>query len=349
MTTSAIYISHFTKPHFSFNLKTKKYNKTLQWLQIQNVPTKLITEHENYYVMNSFTSAVSNYFLVSKTKFSDDFTEANITDNKIYNSFYPMPIHINEFENRTIISKFSSELKKTFESFENTQPVIKSILDHKLFQLIQSQGAPYITINQYNSYTDGTLYLSNKHKRFGNDIFNRNCRWCPPVDLTYNEYECSPSYPAPLGIRPKDFCLPSDLIDTMCHLIIQIFKFKNITNDSVDIMNKFLSNYNYSIDKSTHLHKCKYCNKHIDVLEYTSQYKSEDNFIEICHRDPNANFSKENMYWGHGECNRRQGGYSENDRIKDGINLLDSQSQDYNLTQDEMSVLKSLMLKLNVQ
>ena len=28
------------------------------------------------------------------------------------------------------------------------------------------------------------------------------------------------------------------------------------------------------------------------------------------------------MYWGHGECNRRQGGYSEIDRIEDAIILL---------------------------
>ena len=27
------------------------------------------------------------------------------------------------------------------------------------------------------------------------------------------------------------------------------------------------------------------------------------------------------MYWGHGECNRRQGGYSESDRIIDGLRL----------------------------
>ena len=36
----------------------------------------------------------------------------------------------------------------------------------------------------------------------------------------------------------------------------------------------------------------------------------KDNFIEICHKDPNERFLKKNMYWGNGECNRRQGGYS---------------------------------------
>jgi hypothetical protein len=29
-----------------------------------------------------------------------------------------------------------------------------------------------------------------------------------------------------------------------------------------------------------------------------------------------------NVYWGHGDCNRRQGGYTEEDRIQDAITLL---------------------------
>ena len=49
---------------------------------------------------------------------------------------------------------------------------------------------------------------------------------------------------------------------------------------------------------------------------------SADNFIEICHRDPEERYIKRNMYWGHGECNRRQGGYSEEDRVRDGLILL---------------------------
>ena len=349
MTTSAIYISRFTKPHLSFNLKTKTQNKKLQWLQIQNVPTKLISEYNEYYVMNSFTSANSSYFLIKKESFIGNFDKAIITDNVIYNSCYPVPIHIDEFNKRMLISKFSSGLKKLYTKLEGTQLVMKTILDNKLFQLIQSQGASYITIEQYTSYKEGTLQFS-KHKRFGNDIFNRNCRWCPPIDLSYNEFEKNSSYPAPLGIRPKDFCLPSVLIDTICNLIIQIFKFENVTSESIDIMNTFLNEYgDYKIDKSTPLHTCKYCNKTLNVLEYSSTYKSEDNYIEICHRDPNSNFNKENMYWGHGECNRRQGGYSENERIKDGIHLLNSQTECYDLSEEEKLLIQTLCLKLSIK
>jgi hypothetical protein len=67
---------------------------------------------------------------------------------------------------------------------------------------------------------------------------------------------------------------------------------------------------------------CKWCGKEIDINEYSSKYGSSDNPIEICHRDPKERFIIKNMYWGHGECNRRQGGYSEKDRIDDGLRLL---------------------------
>ena len=69
------------------------------------------------------------------------------------------------------------------------------------------------------------------------------------------------------------------------------------------------------------IHRCKYCGEEMDINEYKSEYKSADNFMEICHRDPHKSFSPENMYWGHGECNRRQGGFTESDRIYDGFRL----------------------------
>jgi hypothetical protein len=41
------------------------------------------------------------------------------------------------------------------------------------------------------------------------------------------------------------------------------------------------------------------------------------------------------MYWGHGECNRRQGGYTEQDRINDAIRLLENNLLDYPLEKRE--------------
>jgi len=35
------------------------------------------------------------------------------------------------------------------------------------------------------------------------------------------------------------------------------------------------------------------------------------------------------MYWGHGECNRRQGGYTETERIQDALGLINFNPADY--------------------
>ena len=67
---------------------------------------------------------------------------------------------------------------------------------------------------------------------------------------------------------------------------------------------------------------CKYCGIKIDINSYSSTYKSSNNFIEICHRDPKKRFLESNMYWGHGECNRKQGGYSEKECMEDALKLM---------------------------
>ena len=126
-------------------------------------------------------------------------------------------------------------------------------------------------------------------------------------------------YPYPLGIRPKDFCLPSELLDTVVEMLTQICSMKNVDKELFETLNKEFEKKKLlvRIDTKRPYHCCKYCSKPLDAEEYSSEYKSETNYMEICHRDPNERFIKENMYWGHGECNRRQGGYSEDERMRD--------------------------------
>ena len=97
----------------------------------------------------------------------------------------------------------------------------------QILQMIQSQGAPFIKIDEVLAYKRGDITLTG-HKRFGNEIFNRNCRWCPPIDISYEEFKQSPSYPCPLGIRPKDFCLPSELNKVVVEMTRQLLCFKNV-------------------------------------------------------------------------------------------------------------------------
>lgn len=193
-------------------------------------------------------------------------------------------------------------------------------------QIINSSGAPYIKVDKYHQYQNGQVKLS-KHERFGNTIFNRNSRWCPPVDISYDEYKKCPSYPAPIGIRPKDFCLPSELVKVFEELMNQIMNFKNVKETTFEKVQKILP----FIEKRNNYHSCRYCGVFIDINQClfeknvdgnTITYKSKENYIEICHGDPNGRFLNDNIYFGHGECNRRQGGFSETERMKDGIQLL---------------------------
>jgi len=295
------------------NFNTSKgYSKNPEWLQIEGCPCKVISIDYEYITLNSFSSTTARNFRVSLIEFKNNFIKCPVKDGYITNlDKYP--------EGKILESEFISrekvkELKKNLETCvkNSDDEVIKDILGDKFWQLFVSQGSPYIGINKYNEYKNGKIKL-NPLSHFGSSIFNRNSRWVPPIDITYEEFKKSPSYPAPLGIRPKDFCLPSELIKTIKELIKQIMAFDNIDSMCLETI---LPREN---DKK---HKCLWCGDIINAHDYTSVYGSKDNFIEICHRDPNQRFLETNMYWGHGECNRRQGGYSEEERIEDALRLL---------------------------
>ena len=305
----------FTVPR-KYETKTG-VSKKFEFLQIEGVPC-IVNEYNsetNMITLNSLTSANIRNFKISREEFDSNFTEINPDiDGYLHLPAYPIPIHISEFEKRNDVTNLVKKIK-SIKKIKNIDKKIKNIFKDKLPQLIDSQGSnKCIKIGKYKKYKNGKISLS-KHKTFGNPIFNRNHRWAPPINITYEEFKASKSYPAPLGIRPKDFCLPSELIKTMKELINQIANFDGIDDKSFEEMKKTLT----FIHKKEHL--CKYCGEKINIEKYCSKYKSCDNYIEICHRDPNDRFLPRNMYWGHGDCNRRQGGFSENDIMRDGFRL----------------------------
>lgn len=308
-----VYIAEKTEIH---NYNTiNGCSKKKEYLQIQGAPCIVIKSDDKTTTLNSFTSEVVRNFTVTNEYLEKNFKKIiPDSDGFLKPDAYPFKFHISEFEKRNEVKELKKLIKKISKS-KNVSKFIKNLLNDKSLQLIQSQGSTScITINNFNKFKNGKIKLS-KHKRFGNEIFNRNSRWSPPINITYEEFQDSTSYPAPLGIRPKDFCLPSELIITMQELINQIANFDGIDDKSFNEMKKTLP----FIEKKNSF--CKYCGEKINILEYSSQYKSNINFIEICHRDPNDRFISKNMYWGHCDCNRRQGGYTENDRIRDGIRL----------------------------
>ena len=195
--------------------------------------------------------------------------------------------------------------------------------------MVQTQGAPFKPIPELEKFKMSTtqeLQGMSQHKRYKTQIFNRNCRWCPVADhMSWDDFNQCSSYPFPIGIRAKDFCLPSEMQKVLVEMIRQILTFKNVDQKYREQMQEIFSKYNINnVFDNSSCHCCKYCGCEIDMNAYSSQYKSEDNYIEICHRDPNSHFCVKNMYWGHGECNRRQGGYTETERIEDAIGLIEN-------------------------
>jgi len=124
----------------------------------------------------------------------------------------------------------------------------------------------------------------------------------------------------------------------LVEMIRQILTFKNVDEKYRKEMQLIFDKYNIDdIFINKRCHCCTYCGLEINMTAYSSQYKSENNYIEICHRDPNLHFSIQNMYWGHGECNRKQGGYTEKDRLRDAIGLINNNPTDYDIdTLDEL-------------
>ena len=222
-----------------------------------------------------------------------------------------IPINKTEFDTRKRVSDFEKSLKDTIKKLP-ANDMVGCIFKDKFSQLKVAQGAPCDTMATILKY-DLDACRKDKTKRFDNMIYNRTSRWSPPIleSYSYEEYKKSINFCRPIGTRPKDVCLPSELIATYTEMIKQIVCFKNINPETKQILLDFLD---IDVSKCVECHKCKWCGEEIDANYYTSKYSSKDNFIEICHRDPNDRFLARNMYWGHGECNRQQGGYSETER-----------------------------------
>ena len=322
-TKGQYWVPKMTKLHHF--LTKKGYSKKEEWLQVEGCPVKVIKVNDDSIELNSFHSAENRTFKVSIFDFKQDFFPAKEDEDYLYLPSYPDPIAKKEFEEREEVDKFISSLRRLSKD-QNICENVRNCISVKLPQLIEASGAEYITIDSYHQYQRGEVDLSNPHKRFGHMIFNRNSRWCPPINISYDEYKESPSYPAPIGIRPKDFCLPSELKATLEELINQIMNFENVKERTFLCIQEKLD----FVEKREY-HTCKYCGGVVDMNECVfvkdnngniKTYKSSENYIEICHRDPNDRFLKDNMYIGHGDCNRRQGGFSEIERIKDAYYLM---------------------------
>ena len=332
------------KTLISHHTTKKGESKKSDWI-ISDVPSIIVKIHDDYILIKHFCKSPDKTHIIKKEDFKF-LKKCQIKGEYICGlKWYPEgKIKISEFKARESVQKFVSTVNKLIRTIPNNSIEYK-LLDDKFKQLNTPQGAPCDTINEIRKYSNNLDELR-KHptKRIDNMIFNRCSRWTPPISdsYTYEEYKNSYNFTLPIGTRPKDFCWPSELIDTMKEMIRQIICFKNV---EPNIKQKIIETIGLNPSECLEIHKCKWSGKEIDIRDYSSKYSSKDNYIEICHRDPQKNFIKTNMYWGFGESNRQQGGYSENDRAKQFSILLNSNPELINTFIAELNPLIKNELK----
>jgi hypothetical protein len=312
------------------------HSKKKEYLQIAGVPLVVTSFNANTVTLNPLTSSNIRQFEISKQELITEFIEGSLDANNFITNLdpkkYPKPVNVAEFHSRDIFSNFKNDIEDWVRNLDN--PLLQKIFNDKLFQMVQTQGAPFKPIPELEKFKNAStqeLQGMSQHKRYKTQIFNRNCRWCPVADhLNWDEFNQCASYPFPIGIRAKDFCLPSEMQKVLIEMIRQILTFKNIDEKYRQEMQLIFDKYNIKdifINKMCHC--CTYCGLEINMTAYSSQYKSKNNYIEICHRDPNLHFCIKNMYWGHGKCNRRQGGNTETEIIQDALGLINFNPDDY--------------------
>jgi len=314
-----VVISQVTVP-LHFTTKHAGRSKVVDWVAA-GVPCIVEKVESTTIYIDPFTSSRPTNLHVVDSHNIVNFIKCEVEDGYILGlAMYPGgKLLKEEFDKRKDVKNLMKKIKYFSRGLE-ADNICKKIITDKLSQIEATQGAPCMTVEKIMEL-DIEGARAEPTKRFDNMIFNRCSRQAPPIPDTYSyeEYKKSRNFCKPIGTRPKDFCLPSEFTETCIEMIRQIACFKGIDPDTKQ---KLIKLVNIDDRDCLEYHQCKWCGEIIEAAEYTSGYSSKDNFIEICHRDPKDRFLKRNMYWGHGECNRQQGGYSEEERVNQIAKLL---------------------------
>ena len=180
-----------------------------------------------------------------------------------------------------------------------------------------------LTIAKYEQFQRGQLVATGL-TRIGDPVFNRAPRWTPVADQ--DEWLISGD-PAPVGIRQSDHARLKECVVIYKELLSQIFS--TVHNYPIS---KEIENYvGLRIRPGTHA--CLYCGDKIPLIAFSEQqYAMKVHPVNFCHRDPSETHQRTrpgNVYFGHTECNRIQGGLSELGRIQDGLRLLILHKSEY--------------------
>ena len=251
----------------------------------------------------------SSVINISNEIYETEFYHLESDETYVYTPTYPDgKLAVSEF---IIKRKSITKLKDYFKGKNILNAIEKAEQDS-----FHSKGNQFCaTFDKYNKYKNGTK--TSKLERTGDPIFNRSVRHSPPISKTFTreDFEKSPSYPAPIGIREEDFALPSEQNKILIELLNQIFSCKNAPECPEEIKSEI------GLTIKPKSHTCLWCGEIMDISELNQEYCSKEHSINFCHRIPELGTKMGNVYIGHCSCNREQGGYSEEQRVEQIIRL----------------------------
>lgn len=281
--------------------------KKPEWF-CQEVPCEIINKNETETKIRAFNKSrnftLPNYLIETNFKHLESDTDS------VHTPVYPTgKIPLGEFKVIPIC------IAKIIKEFKDDPIFVKALKKVEQDAHTAKGNNSCITIPGWDNYNKNPN--PSKLERVGDPIYNRNTRHAPPIpsSFTRKEFEESPSFPAPLGIRMQDFALPSEQNEIKKELLTQIFNCVN----APECPDKIKEEFELTITPNSHM--CNWCGTLVDISELNQEYCSKEHSINLCHRDPVIGTKKGNVYFGHCSCNREQGGYSELQRVEQIIRL----------------------------
>jgi hypothetical protein len=286
--------------------------KTKQWISLNS---EAIVSEDSGVNVKIILKDLSKPISISRQIFEDFFVDAGQASSE----------DLYEFEsdkNRLSKSEIVSLVKKHFHGQEQELFII-AIKKADQDAFTSAGSTQCLNIDEFEKHQSG-LKNVNVLQEYGDPVFNRRVRWSPVADIQNWKKNYAP---APIGIRESDYASLKDCNSIFKELLCQVFQmdYTQPLNPEIEV---FLQ---VNLTKGTH--KCAYCGEKIDLAAFGTQaYKSLEQEINFCHRDPTSKTSRTrpgNTYFGHTDCNRIQGGLSELARIQDGLRLLELHRGDY--------------------
>ena len=281
------------------------------WAFVYRVPVKLISvsKDPHGFRINSFTA--TNCPILTSEEYTRYLEPAVVEDGKIFTDAYPRGyVTETDFDDRDKVKKLMKDLRR----LSNDIPALKTFLT---MQPSSTQGnTRIITFDDIRKFDEfGVPEHIRYPDMYGHDsyIFNRTVHHAPPHPIfTQEEWRNHHCFPRPIGVRSKDHATPQETYDTIMELVTQLYNSEGIDKS------KFAG---FPLEDRA-VHRCRFCGEVVDMSRARSMHGSETNYMELCHRNPNGRFTRDNLYLGHGVCNRMQGGCTEEQVVSNGIRLM---------------------------